>query len=196
MISNTIIQIILIVVSAVIVATYVKPTFENIKSTQDETKEYKIALDNAQMFAAELAKLQSSADNLTTTQRSKLEKFLPATTDDISVMRDIKTIVLKNNLLLSGLSSSVDGIGVGSQDVTNVQFDEEGVELPLEGPEISSKQFDVNMRGTYDSFKLLLADLESNDYLLEVKNLTLAPEDDEFYNFEMTLETYSLKLAE
>ena len=194
MISNTIIQIILIIVSVIVVATYVKPTFENIKSTQDETKEYQIALENAQMFAEELTKLQAIAGSLTTSQRNKLERFLPVSTDQIAVMRDIRTIVLQNKMLLNGVSS-LSG-ATSNENVNNVQYDDDGQEVLPVGPAITNQQFTVSVKGSYDNFKSLLADLERNDYLLEVKDLKLTPEEDGFYVFALTLETYSLELSE
>lgn len=193
MISNTIVQIVLIVVSVLIAATYVKPAFDQIKATQAETAEYQEALDNANAFAEELSRLQTVSDSFSTTELARLNKFLPDSVDQIAVMRDIEAAVDRNQLLLNGLSASTEAV---SLQTINAQS-EEVVEDP-ESASILNTRFELSLTGSYEDFKNLLRDFEKNDYLLEVIDLNLNTEDGGlFYTYELVLETYSLNnLAE
>ena len=148
------IQIVLIIISVVIVMTYIKPTFESMQSTQEEVGEYQEALASAESFNAELQRLLSVANSFSTSERRALERYIPDTIDTIAVMRDIETIVENNDMLLSGLSADQsDSQSAGR--VSAVQNpDAEGIPTYEVNPHV----FTVGVTGTYSQFKSLLRD--------------------------------------
>ena len=183
----------MVIISVIIIVTYVQPTFDEIKSIQDETEEYKVALDNANMFAEELSALQTRADRLPDSGMSRLDVLVPDDLDEVSVMRDISEIVSNNSMSITELAAIPGGESSGVSS-NNVQADEEdlSVESPI-GPEVNKFQFSLGARGSYDDFKNLLSDFASNNYLLELISLSVSPSDEGiFYDYAITLETYSL----
>ncbi len=87
--SKITVQIALIVVSVVIIATYINPQFQTLKDTQDETTQYQEAVDNAESFLAELDRLQNQAADLSAAQLNALDEYLPNEIDPVTIMRDI-----------------------------------------------------------------------------------------------------------
>ncbi|MDC1205536.1 hypothetical protein N8083_01675 [Candidatus Pacebacteria bacterium] len=180
------IQIVLIIISIVIIVTYVQPTFEEVRSTQDETKEFQEALVSAKTFNTELQKLTAAASSFNEADLRALERYIPDTVDTIAVMRDIETIIQNNKMALTSLGSEASGLESAEQ-ISNAQ----GQTPSVNTQELYVQQFEVSVAGTYDQFKLLLQDFERNAYPLEVQHITFSSGEGSLYNFDITLETYS-----
>lgn len=186
---KTAIQLILIVISAVIIMTYIKPTFEDMRMVQDETQEYRDAFDNAAKFNQELRRLAAVANEFSASELAALDRYLPADVDTVRVMRDIETIVENNGITLIGLSS---GEAYQGRSVTMVG------ETPAENQEqlaLTTHPFNVSVISTYEQFKLLLQDFERNIYPLEITEIGFSSSDEPTYSFTIVLETYSLDVT-
>lgn len=183
------IQIALIIISIVIITTYIKPAFQDMQDTQAETKEFQNALEMASSFNSELQRLLDTANSFSTSERRDLERYLPDTVDTIAVMRDIETIVAKNNMILNSVSSEaiVNKMAGRVVEVQNI----EGVTQSGDS-DVAINQFNIGITGTYEQFKLLLQDFERNAYPLEAASVSFTPSEDLLYIFNLTLETYSL----
>lgn len=186
--SRTTIQILLVTISAVIFFMYIQPTFESMRTTQDETQEYREALENAAAFNQELARLVSQMNSFPTADRRALDRYVPDEVDTIAVMRDIETIVEDSDMTLVGLAEAseqtrpffVPAQGQG-------QFEGE-----VEESGLVASQFTINLLGTYEAFKAFLQDIERNAYPLEVTSVQFSPDDEGGgYSFSLTVETYA-----
>lgn len=182
------IQIVLIIISLVIIFTYIRPTFTEMKETQIETEEYKVALRSAEAFKQELASLLSEVDRFSTSELRLLERYIPDEIDTIATMRDIETILNNNNMGLNSLTSE----STEEQDPVMMN--------PAQGQEFSNgnksfelyvQTFELSASGTYEQFKMLLQDFEKNAYPLEISSIDFEPGEGTLYTFDITLETYS-----
>lgn len=182
------VQILLVIISVVIVFTYIRPSFQEMKSVQDETQEYKEALENATTFNQELQRLLSVANSYSSSELRLLERYLPDRVDVIAVMRDIETIVKNNKMALTGLSSELSG--TEAYNPTNVPQGQANSDTKENS--LYVQQFVVETAGTYDQFKLLLQDFERNAYPLEVVRIGFIPGEGTLYTFSIVLETYAL----
>ncbi len=188
------VQIALIIISIVIITTYIKPAFESMQNTQDETKEFQNALDSAASFNAELQNLLNKADSFSTSERRELERYIPDSVDTIAVMRDIETIVANNNMILNTLSSESADVQTPGR-VVAVQSDGVDTQIAKNNRDVISYQFSIGVTGTYEQFKILLQDFERNAYPLEAAEVSFAPDPESIlYTFTVTLETYSLNV--
>ena len=188
--SQSITQIILVVVSVIIIFTYIRPTYGNLQMTQQEVSEYRDALENADAFNSELQSLVTRANSFTTTEINDLERYLPTEVDAISVMRDINLIAERNFLELTGLSAN--DLVEGAQAGASGQGQDAGVQLPID-----TVSFEVALSGSYENFKLLLQDFERNAYPLTVADMSVTPNAETgLYEFGLTLETYQLQERE
>lgn len=185
---RTTVQILLIIVSVVIITTYIRPTFDEMRTTQDETKEYREALDNAAKFNQELQRLVNQANSFSATQRRALERYLPNNVDAIAVMRDIETIVENNRMALQSLTTNESD---ASRAFVSAQGQPEETDTQ---PQATT--FSVQVAGTYEQFKSLLQDFERNAYPLEAVSVHFSPGDGSVYSFSLELETYAFGSTE
>lgn len=201
--SRTITQIALVLLSAVVIFTYIKPKFSDLRLIQDDIVEYKQAVSQAGEFNQKLEELLSRANGFSQANLKSLEAYLPKEIDTVLVARTISTLAAQSGL-------EVDSIALGESQEQIIEeedlfvdpaIDELGLEGELieEGLSVSTKQplithnFTTEVSGRYENFKKFLTALESNSYPLEIKDLKFsAGEDSDEIKFSLGLETYSL----
>lgn len=190
MMSKTTIQLLLLIISSVIIMSYIKPTFESMQATQDETQEYRQALDNAAKFNQELARLVAAEQNMSTSERRAMERYLPNKIDPIGVMRDIQTIADNNEM-------SLIHVGTAQEEAAPFFVPAQGQD-PLEESQLVATAFTVNVIGEYNSFKRFLQDLERNAYPLEITSLKFNSATQELgplYSYQLVIETYAFDIT-
>lgn len=188
MISKTTIQLLLIIISGVIIASYVNPTFDSMRATQDETQEYREALDNAEKFNQELARLMDAANELTTSERQTLNRYLPNEIDTVAVMRDIETIANNNQMSIQNLSTV-------EEEVMPFFIPAQG-QPQEERSALNATTFSVGLFGSYEAFKRFLRAIERNAYPLEVTSLQFSPTSEgSLYSYVLKLETFSFDVT-
>ncbi len=199
--NTAITQVALIGISIVIIFSYIRPTFANIRVVQDEVYEYQNAALKAQEFNNLLQQLLARERGFTTDDKAALNRFLPAEIDQLAVMQDVATIVTNNNAQVVDLSAG---------DVVTPNADvsvEEASEEMLEINKFASQEFTLKFAGDYASLKGFLRSLESASYIIEVKNLkygAVGEETGQFSSadtstiseFELTLKVYALAKQE
>lgn len=187
---KTTIQLALIIISVVIIATYIKPEFETLKSTQDQAAEYQVALDNAASFQAEINRIESAIESIPSAQRAALDTYLPESVDTVAVMKDIVAIASRNQMQVTSVSSEGDESDTTADSTVAAQGQSFDIERNFV---VDTSQFQLNVQGTYDKFKTFLADLERNKYPLEVVSAEFTTDTEgSLYDFSLTLETYSV----
>jgi hypothetical protein len=183
------IQIVLVIVSIVIIVAYVKPTFEEMKTTQVETAVYQEALDNALVYSDELQKLSAEVKKFSASELRTLKRYIPDEIDAVSVMRDIEAIVRRNQMVTELLEASDFGLReAGSMQSAQGQTDPDQEKISAG---LSFGQFTLVTSGSYEQFKFLLQDFEKNAYPLEITSISFTPSVDSLYTFSVVLETYS-----
>ncbi len=156
-------QIILVIVSLVVIFTYIKPALLDIRTTQDELFQYSNAIDTADQLSALLSDLLATVSSFSASNLAALYEYLPDEVDTVQVMADISAIADKQ------------GIRVVSLEVGDLELPQENV--VLEGEEISTSllsfvDFDIKLNGSYESMKSFLKTLEQNKYPLEIMELS------------------------
>ena len=169
-------QIALISVSLVIIFSFVKPMFAEIKTTQDELFLYKDAVDKASQYNTELQSLISIRDSFSQQDKQALEVFIPTQIDALKVMRDIESIFALSKKPLLSLTPNEPVLPKSSEEEL-VDVDVEQVELPEQAGPIDTtmyQDFDITFEGTYVELKDILKMIEANETLLEVMELSFA----------------------
>lgn len=103
--SQAITQIILVALSLVMIFTIVRPTFESVRTNQDEIAKFREAVNTAGMFNAKLGELRARAESFNRADLEALETYLPAEIDPLAVSRDIVAIVEKNGMALDSIEA-------------------------------------------------------------------------------------------
>lgn len=185
-------QIILVILSIIVIFTYLKPEFANLRILQDEVAEYKDAVDRASQFNATLEGLLQTASSFPQKDMQALERYLPTELDTVAVARDIETIARRSGMRLAGITIDSQAESSDVQSVSGA----DGVSL-ITAAQMALKPhtFTSTVSGTYESFKDFLVALEYNAYPLEVISLGFTSgedEDDTTFDYTVTVETYSL----
>lgn len=192
------IQLALIVISFVIIITYIRPTFDHISDVQDEVFQYSDAVAKASEFNQLLADLIATQNSFSPKDTEALNRFLPAEIDELQIMRDIAGITERlNDTTLTDISST-------ETIESSKPFSFEGTES--ETYALTHKDFAVSITSSYKDFKPFLERLESNAYILEVVGLSFTALDSEvnefsagrndLYQFNLTLRAYALSATQ
>lgn len=187
--ARTTIQIALIVISVIIIATFINPKFQVLKATQDETVEYQEALDNANSFQSELQRLQTQIDSFSFTQLSALETYLPDTVDPVVVMRDLAAIAEQVGLDVTSLATAE---GFESRSANSVAAQGQAFEEERSSVTLATTQVILGVIGDYEQLKNFLNFVEQNKYPLRVTAMSFTASGDVLFSVEFTIETYSL----
>ena len=196
------IQIILIIISIVIIYMVIKPKFEEIAVSQDETAKYNDAVNKANEYNAKLQELISRANSMPRTDQVDLDKFLPKEINPTVVARDITNIVEKNGLLMLDITAG-NLVSVTVDNTAMTDTGEEGMvvfedALSREARnQMNSQIFTLNAGGGYEQMKAMLADFERNAYPLRLVKFSFdaSREDSILYRYSIELETYALNTA-
>jgi hypothetical protein len=173
-------QIALIILSLLIIFTYVKPSLLTTKTIQDKITLYQQQRLKVSTVNDKLAKLKSSVDAVNEDDKHRLLTYMPNTVDTIAVPRDIMSIsseagVLVKDIKYAGAQKPLIG---------------EASSAPLEGvPEIHI--FNLAVQGSYSQIKQLLAFFEQNSYPLEVHELSISRKDGGFLEANIQIYTYN-----
>lgn len=202
-------QIILVVLSLVMIFTIVRPMFAKIQVNQDEVHRFREAVATAGQFNARLSELRSIANSFSADDLAALELYVPAEIDTLSVSRDIVQIVEQNQMVVQSIGAEELEEPVESENAEMpmpppVPMDPamdpamgmvEGTMLQEEAENSMIKQrFTLEVLGTYEQMKLMLADFERNAYPLRLVELEFtAGAESQLFLFTVVLETYALK---
>ena len=184
---RTITQIILIILSVIIIMTYIRPKFDDISKTQGETDKFRTAVERATEFNQRLQSLISQIESFSGGDVRKLEKFMPDTIDEVVVMRDIVTIAEANSLILDAIKAEGNVEPANPTTIQGEAVSQTNVLTPL-----TSEQFLLTVTGTYVQFKKFLSDVERNAYPLEVVELSFETGEGTLIQFDVTFEAYAL----
>lgn len=173
----------------------VNPWYNDISVLRSEILNYNTALNDS-------AELQKTEDSLIKTYNSikqsdkdRLNNFIPNSVNNIQFILEVERIASLHNMPIKDLKfeAKKQNSSNGSTVVAQVGVDDKPYGIfPLE----------FATEGTYDSFVLLLKDLESNLRLVDVKSISFSvPEgvkttdgvDPNIYKYSVKIETYWLK---
>jgi hypothetical protein len=179
-------QVGMVIVSVAIVFTVVEPTIAEIGEIQDDISVYQTERDKVISVNSRLSSLLSVLESVPVADNRRLLTYLPNSVDEISVLRDLYIMVNESGAQYINVAneSSVATNQRGSR-VQQVQIGEND---PI------PHTFVLAIEGTYVQIKRLLALLEQNHYLLEVKGLTIQSNEGGFLKADITLVTYSYQI--
>lgn len=181
MIGNSLItQIGIIAVSVGIILTYIKPAFGDIKSTQDDIAKTEEQYANVKATNDLLKSLYDNLNAIPQANKNALFTYLPDTTDEVLVMKDLTSIAKDSEVFIKELS--FEG------------FDSKSKSASVAGENLPAPQsFKIGLSSSYEQLKDFLQRLEQNNYPLVVDTLAITPTDSGLLDSDLTIITYSHK---
>ena len=181
-------QVVLIVTSLVIIFTFINPSFETIRATQNETYQYQEAVGKATELNARLQELVMTKESFDPADLDKLERLVPTKIDKLQVMKDIESIFENRSIKINSLSANDEispalGVTVEGQPV-------------VEGVSVTYQDFEITFTGTYEQLKEVLTLMEANATLLEIMelNFEVAASSDETVEGSLPQDTFEFMM--
>lgn len=190
--TQTITQILLLIISGIAVFTMIVPTFKTIGETQKETDEYSLAIESAFATNERLNALVRETEKLSQQERYRIDRFIPATVDPIRTAYDLETLIEKHRLFLVGLTVTEESVMDDPVVTSNAVAEDDFGEGTQQVGSIGYNDFELVVAGTYEQFKDFLADIEASDQLFELQSVNFQSTDSDIIQFNTIIRTFGL----
>jgi hypothetical protein len=175
-------QIVTVVIAIGIVITYVQPTFGRIADIQNSIAAYQSERQKVAEVNTLLNDLLLVRDSISSSDERAILTYLPNTVDPIVVQRDLERMLTGAGLLpLSILYDDAFAFQPPATEDANPDG-ESAMPYPY--------AFSITATGDYTTIKQFLASLPSNQYPLEVHEVSLGREANGLFMFDATIITY------
>lgn len=203
-----------ILIGGLIIFFFVRPMYAEIGTVQLEGQKYKEAVQDAEQFNQLLDTLLSRYDNLTPSQRARLDALVPQEgLNEVKLVSDLEELALSHGLLFTSVTVGLskegeDGEGAPTEEVVaeptpvvdDGMSDDMGMGEPLDtlstsgvtSEQLRSKEIGFSVVGTYDEFRSFLTDVERSLVLMEVTKLTFAATEGDLMTFTVSVNVFSL----
>jgi Tfp pilus assembly protein PilO len=194
---NLIFPIFLIISSIGIFFGYIDPNYkggsvidENISTSTDysnfgvlslkeELAKFEEISSNSNKIVSDRDLLIKKSNQITTSDKTKLTKFLPDNIDNIRLIIEISDMASNRGLVAKNITINEAKKTTDTMNIDNSPYGTLNV------------KFSVN--STYENFLFFLNDLENNLRLFDISDVTFSSSDTGFYDFNVGLKTYWLK---
>jgi uncharacterized protein YqgV (UPF0045/DUF77 family) len=177
-------QIGLIAVAVAIVVLYIEPKITSIRQTQDLTSSYELETQNVSQVNESLKAKIAAIETIAPQDALALARYVPDTVDEIAVLKDISTVLEMQSI--NDFDLKYQGNNVGTEV--------EG-EVASEFGAVTEHYFSVSFEAGYDQLKSVLAQLETNNYLLQVSNLKITDTKEGVLKADVSITTFSRLLV-
>ena len=171
----------MIAIAVAIMILYIEPKISTIRDTQDLITSYETETQNVSQVNESLRAKIAAIETVTPDDVQSLARFIPATIDDISILKDL-------GIIIESQSISEYDIAYKGSNVDQAESEE----LVNEYGAVSEYYFSVGFAAEYQQLKSFLAQLETNDYLLQVSNLKISDTAEGLVKVDMSLTAFTL----
>jgi hypothetical protein len=171
----------MIAIAVAIVLIYIQPKISSIRDTQDLITSYEIETEKVSQVNESLRAKIAAIDSIAPDDLQALARFVPATIDEISVLKDMEAILV---------SQSIDDFEIAYKGNNAGQSSDE--EVTSEYGPVTENYFSASFETDYQQLKSLLALVETNDYLMQITNLKISEAADDLVKVDMSLTTFTL----
>lgn len=196
----------IIIISGVIFFTVVNPLYGDISNLRSEVDTYNVALDNSTELQRTRDGLVETYKNIKKEDRERLEHFLPNTVNNIKFILEIERIANIHSMPVKNIKFDPQRVQDAKGTTVNTMASSSGVVITPNDPS-SSKPYGIfpvefTTEGDYNTFVMMLKDIEQNLRLVDVKSVSFAvPEaksllpgvNPNLYTYNIRVETYWLK---
>lgn len=176
-------QIGMILVSSTIVVMYIQPKISTIRETQDAITNYERETQNVSQINETLKTKISEIEAIAPQDVAALNRFLPNQVDEISVLKDLSTIISSQSILPFDVVYNGNTVGKTAETGT-----------PSEYGDVSEYYFSATFETSYNQLKNLLGIIETNAYLLQITNLKITDSGSGQLKVSMSITAFSRKL--
>jgi Tfp pilus assembly protein PilO len=209
---KNLLPIILILLSGLLFFLFINPSYMEVKQIRSDVAVYGSALSSAKELEGKRDALMKNFNAISSEDKTKLDRFLPNTVDNIQLILQIQKIASDHGLNIKNIkfdAPTAENTDTKSPEFANQQrlaaaSGNKQANLPYG---IFKLEFGVDAR--YEKFTAFLQDLEYNIRLVGIKNISFSvpnadsrvarptgsmdANDPNVYTFTLKIETYWLK---
>jgi hypothetical protein len=188
MIFNRVLPFIALISSVGLYFSYIRPTIDGpIAETKQQLINYDSALAAASHFNEKDAELTKQSNSIPGTSLDRLNALLPNSVDNIRLILDLNALAAKSGMVLSAFNISDTGAASASSSLKKLELSGSGTGNTLDSIVIS-----FSASGTYQSFHVFLAALESSLRTFDVESVTIQDSRTGVYTYAMNVRVYWL----
>jgi Tfp pilus assembly protein PilO len=179
--SKLFVPLILLIASVGLFFGFIDPTYESIKTLQDEEAKYDEALTKSKELQALRDQLLAKYNSFTESDLERLEKLLPDNVDNVRLILDLDSIASAYGIKIKNMQVQREGATTQAGTVGPSQKPYESVVLSF------------RFSASYDNLSRFLNDLESSLRIVDVTKLTFTQPSGDLYDFSVSIRTYWLR---
>lgn len=174
-----------IIIAIAVYFVVTQPMFGEMQIVQDETNQYREAVDKAHLFNQTLQELLTKRKSFGAQEMERLEALVPNSVDEVKLLVDLEAMAERQQMLIGNIS-------VDKPKVPVVRERNPEIPTTVTLENLSSIDISFSLIGTYDQFRSMLTDIERSLVLMEVISLSFTASESDLYQFELTVRTHGL----
>lgn len=171
-----------IIAAIVLYFFFISPQITEIKNVNAQIGTYKATIEQYEDYNTTVQALKDAKNSINIADVQRLEQMIPSSIDTTRTLVDLEAMAQKHGLLFGNVATEMlDGIAEP----------EEG-EAEVSGGDLVVNGISFEVIGTYEQFKMFLAEMESSLELMEVTEMSLLAATDTFQQYSIVIQTYAL----
>ncbi len=195
--SRVLVPVLLIIVSAGLLFSYIKPAYENLQEFKFQEAELVEAIEDAERLMEGYQGLLRDKSSISEENQRDLEKILPDAIDVVQLIVDLDVLTQENKLEIKSFEIPYidrEAVMSGAQLSNKTRSNQKQGNGP-----VGSAVLTVEVTGDYDNFKAFLLDIERSVALVDATLLDIQvpnefkPGTDKDITYTVGLQAYWLK---
>lgn len=176
-----------IILAVAIFFFFAKPIFADIEEIQEETNEYREAVEKATEFNDFLQTLITTRNSFSSYELERLETLIPDDIDEVRALVDLKALAEQNGMLFG----NIDVQGTREQQkATSFVPDEASNEVT--SADFKTADISFSVIGSYEQMLAFLQNIERSLILMDVVELNFKGTESSLSLYNFTVRLYAL----
>lgn len=178
-------SVIIIVVAVGIFFTHTDGEYKKVKDVLAVSSAYDQALADADELIRKRDQVITAYNNISVTDRQRLEDILPNNIDNVRLIIDVRTLVAKRGIAIKNVKTSAANLIVGKDQPktnsnaqyvaeTGTDMSDPNIQSAKENP-IESVNLSFSFTSDYDTFLNIIEDLQKSLRVMEIVKVSLVP---------------------
>ncbi len=192
---------ILIVLAIGVYVTFTQKKIAEVNAVREVNNEYSQAIANADNLIKVRDQVLKDFNSLSVEDRSRLDKMVPNTTDNIRLIIDLNSIARRRGMSLKNIkavaadktgSSQKPAIIAVPTGVTSMNMEANSIGN-ISTPTLDTVNISFTVSAPYQQFIEFMRDIESNLRIMDLSKLTVTASDTGIYDFGVQISTYWMR---
>lgn len=174
--------VVLLLLSLGLFYTFTNPQYKEVKELSTLASEYQSILKNISQIVELRDSLLATYATISRAEIDRMNAVLPDNVDTVKLALDLDNMAARYGVSIKNIQTAIGGnSGAGL------------IVLPEYEKKYDTATVTFSFIAAYANFNRLLADIERNLRIMDIKSITFQSSDSGFYDYQISAETYWLK---